>query len=103
MAWFKIYAGMGGSFGGAIYHGTYEYNDAQEASLEAYSLAVEDYEGYAGYYGVLSRENCREDIIESFGYEPTDEEVEDRYQEEIESWIEYYARPATSEHDIDDK
>ena len=35
MAWFKIFAGMGGSFGGAQYHGTYEYEDEQEAYDDA--------------------------------------------------------------------
>ena len=34
MPWFKIYAVMGGSFGGAKYNGNYEYGDIDEATSD---------------------------------------------------------------------
>ena len=100
MAWFKIYAG---SCNSATYIRTAEFANEEEAMQAAFEEAVEDYKSYEGYHGLLDREECREDLVESFGEEPTAEEVDERYQEEIESWIEYYVRPATSEHDTDDE
>lgn len=106
MAWFKIYVGLNGGFGGATYHGTYEYADEQEASIAAHELAVEEYQSYEGYHGIMSLEDCREDAEadrDTIDENEFEDMVENRYQEEIESWIEYYVRPATSEHDTDDE
>ena len=44
MPWFKIYAGMGGSFGGAKYNGTYEYADIDEATADIFETDTEDEE-----------------------------------------------------------
>ena len=105
MAWFKIFAGMGGSFGGAQYHGTFEFENMDEAHQEAYRLAEEEYQSYEGCHGILSYEDCEEDLRDSgFIYEDmTDGEIEDaianHYLEEIESWISYYALPATGPDD----
>ena len=103
MAWFKIYAGLSGGFGGAKYQGTYDFNSKEEAANEAYVMAVEEYQSYEGHHGILSWEDCRQDLIDSYGEEPTEEDVDDRYQEEVEGWLSYYVRSATSEHDIDDE
>lgn len=103
MTKYKIYAGLGGGFGGANYQGIHEFTAEYEAIDYAYELAFEEYQSYEGYHGLLDREQCREDLWDSFGQEPTEEDVDDRYQEEVESWIEYYVRPATSEHDVDDE
>ena len=62
---FKIYAGLSGGFGGAQYHGTYEFTDAQEADRYAYELALEEYESYAGCHGLSSWYDVREELIES--------------------------------------
>lgn len=108
MPWFKIYAGMGGSFGGAVYHGTYEYDSKAEATQDAYRLAEEEYQSYEGCHGILSYEECEEDLRDS-GFiqdDLTDAEVEDmvadHYLEEIESWINYYVKPATGPEDKDE-
>ena len=108
MPWFKIYAGMGGSFGGAIHNGTYEYADIDEATADAYRMAEEEYQSYEGYHGIMSLEDVEEDLRDSGFIEEdmTDDEISDmidyHYREEIESWISYYVLPATGPNDKDD-
>ena len=109
MAWFKIYAGLGGGFGGATYHGTYEYDNIDEACHEAYCLAEEEYQSYEGCHGIMSLEDVEQDLRDS-GFidgDMTDAEVEDcvadHYLEEIESWICFYALPATGPDDQDEE
>ena len=101
--WFKIYAGMGGSFGGATYQGTYEYNTREEAEEEAYRMAEEEYQSYEGYHGIMSWKDCEEDLRDSFAAEPSEEDVDTHYREEIESWISWYVKPATGPDDTDDE
>ena len=105
MAWFKIFAGMGGSFGGPQYHGTYEYADIEEAIKDAYLKAEEEYQSYEGCHGIMSPADVEEDLRNS-GFiddDMTDDEVADmidyHYREEIESWISYYVQPATGPDD----
>ena len=107
MAWFKIYAGMSGSMGGAQYHGTYEYDDIDEATKDAYRIAEEEYQSYEGHHGILSPADVEDDLRDSGFIEDdmTDDEVADmidyHYREEIESWISYYVLPATGPNDGD--
>lgn len=94
---FAIFAGLGGGFGGPSFHGVFEYKDEAEAERDAYLKAEEEYQSYEGSNGIMSWEDCYEDAVES-GF--IDEEsmteneiheyVNNLYQEEIESWIEYY-------------
>lgn len=91
MAKFEIFAGLGGSFGGAQSHGIYEYETKEEAVKDAYQLAVEEYESYGGCHGLMDWDMCKEDLIEFFGEGITDEDVSMHYQEEMESWLSYYA------------
>ena len=51
---YNIYAGLGGSFGGAAYRGTGDFKSLADAENEAYELAVEEYQSYEGYHGILS-------------------------------------------------
>lgn len=102
MPWFKIYAGMGGSFGGAQYHGTYEYDDVNEAADDAYHMAEEEYQSYEGYHGIMSWQDCYEDLLESYGEEPEEEDVDMHYREEIESWISWEVKPAIGPDDQDE-
>ena len=95
---FHLYAGLGGGFGGARYCQTVEAENIDEACQAAHELAIEEYQSYEGYHGIMNWGDCYEDLVES-GF--IDEEsmteaeiheyVDDMYQEEIESWIEYYA------------
>ena len=96
---------MGGSFGGAQYHGTYEYTNIEEATLDAYLKAEEEYQSYEGCHGIMSLSDIEEDLRDS-GFiddDMTDDEVADMvdcyYREEIESWISYYVQPATGPDD----
>ena len=87
---FEIYAGLGGGFGGANYVKTIEANTREEAEEYARQCAIDDYESYEGSHGILSRDDVFEDLIESFGEEPLEEDVDLRYMEEVEGWITYY-------------
>jgi hypothetical protein len=87
---FEIYAGLGGGFGGANYVETIEANTREEAEEYARQCAIDDYESYEGSHGILSRDDVFEDLIESFGEEPLEEDVDLRYMEEVEGWITYY-------------
>lgn len=98
MAKYNIYAGINGGFGGAQYKGTSEYKSDDEAEQEAYELAVEDYESYAGFHGILSWN----DIAKQNELDPCEDsdEIDELYQQEIDDWIEYYA-VLTEEDDLD--
>lgn len=108
MSWFKIYAGLGGGFGGANYHGTYEYSNIDEALNYAYNLALEEYQSYEGCHGILSYEDVEADLRDSdfIGDDMSYDEIKDcvrcHYIEEVESWIEYHAMPATGPDDQDE-
>lgn len=99
MAWFKIFAGMGGGFGGAQYHGTYEFADIEEAIKDACLKAEEEYQSYEGCHGIMSWQDCYEDLYDFFGEEPDEVDVDLHYREEIEGWISYYVQPATGPDD----
>lgn len=106
MAKYNIYAGLGGGFGGATYQYTQEYDSQEEANDDAYAIAVEDYESYAGYHGVVSYDEICNRVLEDDEYKDLSEEavdalIDEMYNEEIENWIESYA-VLTSEDDIDE-
>lgn len=49
---FKLYAGLGGSFGGATLQGVYEYRDEQEAEQAAYHyVEIDDVTFHAEAFG----------------------------------------------------
>lgn len=92
MAKFELFAGMGGSFGGAQSYGVYEYDNIEQATEAAYELAVEEYQGYEGLHGIPSYEDVRNEYIEMYGDEDPDEDlVQEYYEEEMSGWIVYYA------------
>ena len=105
MSLFNIYAGLGGSFGGAVYRETMEFNDLNDAETHAYNLARDEYEQYEGLHGIKSWG----DVAEEMGFDPDDnelsqerkeeieEEISDYYMEEVEQWIEYYVVPVEEE------
>lgn len=88
---YNIYAGLGGSFGGAQYHCTGDFNDEDEATQYAFELAVEEYESYEGHYGIKSWYDIAEEVELNPDDPDNEEEIDDLYNEERESWIEYYA------------
>ena len=77
---YNIYAGLGGSFGGATYQGTGDFKSREAAEQAAYEVA------------------------ENNNLDPEDEsnesEIDELYNEEKESWMEYYA-VLTEEDDLE--
>ena len=94
---FNIYAGLGGSFGGASYQGTGDFKSFADAENEAYQLAVEEYESYSGCHGLLSWG----DVADENGLDYTEDsaEIDELYIEEMESWLDYYAVLADEDED----
>ncbi len=93
-----MYAGLSGSFGGANYQGTYEFEHEQDAMQAAFNLAVEEYQSYEGMYGLMNWNDCEEDCRES-GWitDDMDEDtigklVDSVYNDEIDDWISYYVK-----------
>ena len=88
MTKYAIYAGLGGSLGGARYEGTYEFSEEDEATEYAFEVACMVYDSYAGLHGLRTHSEIMEE-------EDCDEGVaEDIYMEERENWISYYAEVA---------
>lgn len=82
---YKISYGLGGGFGGATEDDEiYEFENEEEAMRFAWEKACEEYESYAGLYGLRSVEEImEEDDID-------DEDVAwEVYREERESWLDY--------------
>lgn len=103
MAKYRLYAGLGGGFGGAHYEGTYEFEHEEDAMQTAHQLAVEEYQSYEGLHGLLDWGDCEEDCHENgFITDDMDEDeagcvVDEMYNEEIESWIDYDIKLETDE------
>lgn len=89
MAMYRIYAGLGGGFGGPSEADVREFEDYDEAMEYAREQAIEEYQSYEGFHGVFDRDDVRQDLRSSFGEEPSDDDVEMHYWEEVESWITY--------------
>lgn len=91
---YNIYAGLGGGFGGAKYQYTGLYDNEDDASMEAYIVASEEYESYGGYHGLLSYEEALETAMNDNpgkSEEELQEYIDELFEEDKENWIEYYA------------
>lgn len=106
---FKIYAGLGGGFGGATYQGTWEYRNEDDASDDAYRMAVEAYENIEGYHGLKSWKDAVEEAelqfseIEDYNQSEFDDLVEEIYLGYQENWLDYWVEEVTDETDIEEK
>ena len=87
---YNIYAGLGGSFGGATYQGTGDFESRESAEEMAYQYAVEEYELYEGSHGIRSWKDIADE--EGLDYEEDEYEINEMYEDEKESWMEYYVR-----------
>ena len=101
MTKYNLYAGLSGGFGGATYVGTYEFDNIEEATNEAYLLACEVYESYEGCHGILSWEECEAELLENGEDFVDEEDVNLYYMEEKESWLSYYAVPADEDDNVE--
>lgn len=91
---YNIYAGLGGGFGGAhLVAEAEEFENEAAAVNYAYECALEEYQSYEGYHGIVSYGDIWENP-EDYGLEEgyTEEDVDEIYQEEVESWITYYVK-----------
>ena len=89
---YKIFAGLGGSFGGAEEICVDFFPDEKHALCYAYDCAVEAYQSYEGYYGLATYQDVY-DSPEEYGLDEGcyDETlIEEAYTEQIADWIEYY-------------
>jgi hypothetical protein len=69
-----------------------EADNFEEALDDAYQLSVVEYSSYEGMHGIPSYSDISDEIIQ--GEEPTKQEIEEideRYNEEVENWIDYSA------------
>lgn len=72
----------------------------EEAEKEAYRLAIEEYEMFAGYHGIPSIDEVAEDMFNKPFDELTEGEVYDaeiEYYQQMESWISYSAEEISKE------
>lgn len=93
---YNIYAGLGGGFGGARYQFTTLCENIDDANDIAYQVACEDYDSYAGIHGIRSYDEIAEEEDLVLGED--DETIDEIYNDERESWVDYYA-VLTSEDD----
>jgi len=101
---YKIYAGLGGSFGGAEYQGTYDFRDREEALSYAYEIAMEEYASYGGMHGLMDWDGAYADCLESGWIDEdtprkeVEEIVYEHYLECMESWLDFYIEEASLSH-----
>ena len=100
MPQYRIYAGLGGGFGGANYQETDDFKTKEEAEARAYEIACECYESQQGS-GINSWGDFMEEAELDVGFdedEISDEEYNqaveayatDLENDDRESWIDYY-------------
>lgn len=100
---FRIFAGLGGGFGGANETGTWTFLNEEEAIDDAYFQACEIYDSRAGRNGLPSFEDCKKEALEEFDEDEEYDEIElteiaeDIYNEHREGWIDYWAEEVTDE------
>lgn len=110
MSDYNIYAGLNGGFGGAEYQGTLKDVSMLEAEERAYDEAVMIYESYDGLHGLKTWYDCFEEFYEEKGIEASEEnidrylnEIDELYNDEIDSWIEYYIVNKEEDEDFDEE
>lgn len=94
---FKIYAGLGGGFGGANYITTNNFDCLEDAEEYAYAEASQTYDNYEGLHGLRTIE----DIMEEDGISDV-EEAEEAYFEERENWLEYWVEEVDEDEEVNE-
>ena len=87
---FRIFAGLEGGFGGPNYVKTCLYKNKEDAEQDAYQYAIEEYESYAGLHGIRSLNDIAEEEDLDLDDERDLKEAEEIYNEDLESWIDFY-------------
>ena len=101
---FKIYAGLSGGFGGATLCCVDDFYNKEDAEDFARQEAIDIYESYGGCHGLYTWDSMRQEIADDEYYgdisQVDEEDVDNAYVEEIESWIEYFVKEVRYEdHD----
>ena len=91
MGLFIIRHGLGGGFGGGNNYEVIETENLEYAEKWAFENACQDYESYEGMYGLRTVEQIMEEE------ECKEEDALIAYEEERESWLDYYAVPYSKE------
>ena len=88
MTKYWIRYGLGGGFGGCenCDWEEIEANSLEEATTYAHDLAFSEIEMYGGLHGLP----CYQDLLEQYP-DASDDEIEEAYQDEAESWLAYEA------------
>ena len=85
--------GLSGGFGGARNFEVIQADSLEDAEKWAWESACEEYESYAGSYGLRDIM----DIIKEDGVE--EDEAEEIFNEEREGWLDYIAEPYSKEYE----
>ena len=86
--------GLGGGFGGARNFEVIQVDTQEQAEEWAFDSACEEYENYAGMYGLRDLSQImEEDEIED------EDEAQQVFEEERESWLDYSAKPYSKEYE----
>lgn len=93
---FKIFAGLGGGFGGAEFQYIEEFASLEDAEEAAWSAAADIYDDHAGSNGLRTVSDIVDEDYsgkEFFYYDlvELEEMAEEQYFEERTSWLDYYA------------
>ena|ERR1035437_9945458 len=94
--YWRIYAGLGGGFGGAKYVET-KFTTEKHALVDAEVEAYDIYNSYEGMHGLFSLEDELEENPDL-----DEEELAMMEQEDRDAWIEYWVVEETEENKHDD-
>lgn len=90
--WYAIYGGLGSTMGGTNLKQVL-FCTEEIANELAYEYAAEEYEGYAGLYGLRDTDQIMEE--DECDYD----EAYETYVDERESWLDYWIRDIETEID----
>ena len=85
--------GLSGGFGGAQNFEVIDAQSLEDAENQAYEMACEEYERYSGSNGLRSHSEIMEED------EVDEDDAEEIYNEERESWLDYKAKPYSKEYE----
>ena len=95
---YRIYAGLGGGFGGAEYIKTTDDVEKSDAESEAYEEACNIYYSYEGLHGLFNREDELEEDPDL-----TDDDLDSMESDDKESWIEYWVEEDDESETFDEE
>lgn len=102
---YRIFAGLGGGFGGATQVDVRSFKNESDAIDFVYEAACEEYESYGGMHGLMSWEEAREEAETNIDFTEDEGEYENEleiimekiYNESRETWLEYSVEEVTDE------